>query len=47
MKSLDDYLREKYSERSQTGYRYGIRLYLKGIGGAAAALDIDYGGVLG
>lgn len=47
MKTLDDYLREKYSESSVSGCRYAIGLYLDWVGGEAKALTATYGDVLG
>lgn len=43
---LLDYLRQKYSERSVAGYRYGIEKYVTAVGGQAAAMAANYARVL-
>ncbi|OAV44947.1 tyrosine-type recombinase/integrase [Lewinella sp. 4G2] len=43
---LTDYLRQKYSDRSTAGYRYGIEKYVAAVGGKAAALTADYAKIL-
>jgi integrase/recombinase XerD len=43
---LTEYLRQKYSERSVAGYRYGIEKYVAAVGGEAAAMAADYAKIL-
>ena len=43
---LTEYLRQKYSERSVAGYRYGVERYVAAVGGEAAAVAADYATIL-
>ena len=43
---LTEYLRQKYSERSVAGYRYGVERYVAAVGGEAASVVADYATIL-